>query len=350
MSLRNTLRSFRRALSAFAPVAVLLLAGLPSAPALAQTVPVWELSRDGRTGYLIASIHVGRPEFYPVPRTMRDAFEWSDVFALEFDPRRPELQRAIERAGIFPAGSTLEKAIGTSEWQKLQPVLARLRLPAEEAQREKPWLLASTLTLLAQSEAGYLPDLAIDAGLLRTAVATGRPIVELDRFEAQAPVLEELSQKHGAAWVARVAEQVQSGKSAEGIGRLVEAWRAGDLGEVANLLERETAGDSAATEIARRIAEVRSRTVAGRIVEVLAEGRRPLFVVHVANLAGAEGVMARITKAGVRTRQVTLGTEIPLPPGAAKPAAGGAPGAAPTGSGAAQPLPPAGGPARAPSK
>jgi uncharacterized protein YbaP (TraB family) len=299
--------------------AALLLALTPVAAA--QTLPIWEIGKGGRTGYLVATLHVGLAEFYPLPPPMRQAFEWSENIAVELDGSRVDNQKAVATAGSYPEGSDLEKTLGAADWQKLRPLLDRYGITPDEARRMKPWLLASTLTVLAQSEAGYLPELGVDGALSRVAASSGKRVVELERFPEQARVLDEMSDKHGREWLLRTVNAVESGKAKENIVQTVDAWRAGDLQQMQKLMEAEIAGNAAAAEISRRVVESRAGAIAARIEALLAEGGRTVFAVHFANLAGADGVMARLARAGFRMRQLTVDSRIEpaaAPPGTAK--------------------------------
>ena len=286
----------------------------------AQTLPVWEISKGGKVGYVVATLHVGLPEFYPLPPTMRQAFEWSEVIAVELDGSQVENQKAVATAGTYPEGRDLEKTLGATDWQKLRPSLDRFGMTPEEARRMKPWLLVSTLTVLAQSEAGYLTELGVDGALSRVAASTGKQVVELERFADQARVLDEMSEKHGREWLLRTVNAVESGKAKDNIVQTVDAWRAGDLQQMHRLMEAEIGGDVAAAEISRRITESRAGAIATRIDALLAEGKRTAFAIHLANLAGPEGVMARLSKAGFRMRQLTLESHIEPPAPSPKPA------------------------------
>jgi uncharacterized protein YbaP (TraB family) len=295
---------------------MLALVGLLSAGAVsAQTLPMWEISKDGRSGYLVATLHVGRPEFFPLPPPIRKAFEWAEVVAVEIDSSRPENQKAITESGMYPEGSTIEQVLGAAEWEKLRPLLDRLNLGVERAQKMRPWLLASMMTVLAQADAGFNPELGIDAALLRVARSSGRKVVELERFADQAAVLAELSEKHGKLWVTRVASLIESGKAGDSISQTVDAWRAGDLQQMQRVIAEETSDEPAAAEIAQRIARSRGSGIARAIGTMHASGARTVYAVHIANLAGPDGVAARLAADGFRLRQVTVESEIPDPPG-----------------------------------
>ncbi len=287
---------------------------LAVASAGAQSLPLWELSKGERVAYLAGSLHIGTPEMFPLPPPMRKVFEFAEVVAVELDSSDAATQKAVTDAGVYPEGMTLDKEIGAAEWEKLKPVIERIGLRRDVAQREKPWLLVSTMTLGAQARAGYSPDLAIDAALARAARANNKQVVELERFVDTAALLEELARQHGKTWLARVAQQIETGKVKENIEQTVAAWRAGDLQDMQRIMEAEVAGDPVATEIATRVGESRSEKIASRIDELFGAGKRTEFVVHFANLAGPNGVVARLRKAGYRVRQLTLDSEVRVAP------------------------------------
>ncbi|MET0518887.1 MAG: TraB/GumN family protein, partial [Burkholderiaceae bacterium] len=99
------------------PVLTLLLAGPPAradcppppqAPtpeqfaSLAPQAPdrgfLWKLTRDGRTSYLFGSLHVGKPEWLLPGPALREAWQATELLALELDLTSPQTLQELTLA------------------------------------------------------------------------------------------------------------------------------------------------------------------------------------------------------------------------------------------------------------
>lgn len=283
---------------------------LGPAYASAQTLPLWEVTRDGRLLHLFGTLVMGRPELFPLPKPVRQAFEKAATIAVEIDPSAQSVQDAVVAGGMLPAGTDLVARIGAQEWERLRPVLERFSIDPAIARRMKPWMLVSTLATLAQEEAGFVPELGMDAMLVKFASEREKKVVELDSFAAQLKVLDEVSVAHGAAWLRRTSTQIVTGATAKDAKAMLEAWRAGDLEAVQRIVEQDVLGDSSAREINARIFGAKQQAIVSGIERIIREGRPTAVAVSVAALAGPDGVIARLVKAGFRVRQLTVTTDL----------------------------------------
>lgn len=64
--------------------------------------PFYEFSYQGKTVYLLGSIHVGRPDFYPMPKVVESAFDSAEALVVEADigAAGTDIQRLLMTYGV----------------------------------------------------------------------------------------------------------------------------------------------------------------------------------------------------------------------------------------------------------
>src|SRR5687768_10497403 len=110
-------------------ICVMLISGIFANAASAQVAaPVcadpaasmlWEvkgagLDSRGVSIQLFGSLHVGKPEFYPLHQLIEDAFRGADHLVFEVDPTSatdPQAAMMMQMRGMLPAGQTLQSVV-----------------------------------------------------------------------------------------------------------------------------------------------------------------------------------------------------------------------------------------------
>lgn len=90
-------------------------ASQPAGQAHITTPLLFAVTRDGRTTYILGTLHLGVDAKYQLPTWVWDYFTAATTFAMEADPDDPALQQAMFRSD----GSTLRDEVGEATWQRL---------------------------------------------------------------------------------------------------------------------------------------------------------------------------------------------------------------------------------------
>ena len=70
---------------------------------------IWAVERDGKTSWLVGSLHLLPPEAYPLPAAVEAAFQSAETLIEEADPdelRTPEAAAELLKRAFFPPGQT----------------------------------------------------------------------------------------------------------------------------------------------------------------------------------------------------------------------------------------------------
>lgn len=286
-------------------LAAVVTAVLASGVAAAQDARkhfLWKVEGPGASvAYLLGSLHVLTPEFYPLSADINKAFAASRTLVEELDLDEmddpAQMMSALSKA-MLSDGSTLDQIVAPSTFAEVSSRAGKAGLPMMALQRMKPWLVAITLMGPTLQAAGFKAELGIDkhffdrakeAGLKRQALET--LAYQLDRFDQLSPRLQEelliSSMKELDTQVGNVRE-------------LAQQWAAGDVKALeASLL----ASFEGSRELYGRLLVERNHNWVPHVEACLQQDAGCFIVVGAAHLVGPDGLPTLLTKKGYAVTQ-----------------------------------------------
>ena len=266
---------------------------------------LWEVLDAAGTvrAYLYGTIHVCDAACFPLPARVTEAFARSDSLALELDPEDPALAGVLARAGVLPEDQRLDDRLPAALRPRLTAAARLLGIPPAVLQRLQPWMASTVLTLRAAAQAGFVTEQGIDLWLARAAQARGLPLRPLETVERQLAALSAGGDAAQAAGVEEVVDLVENEAGREFFGALVQAWRAGDVGELDHLM-REVTSSPAMAPLLEDMLDARNREMAETLVGRLTPGARPFVAVGAGHFGQDSGLLAQLARRGFRLRQV----------------------------------------------
>ncbi len=187
---------------------------------------LFEVRKGAQSSLLFGTIHVGRPEFYPLPASRLTRLTTFDALVLEADIT--DTARAIsatQKFAMYAAGEDgLDRRLSPELLKRLDAVLARNQLERAPMMRMKPWMLGTVLTLFEAAQAGYVPGLAAEAYVIRMAKSGNKPILEFEGIEQQFSLFENASWPTQLAYLEDALKAVESNAARREINRIVQAW------------------------------------------------------------------------------------------------------------------------------
>lgn len=283
-----------------------LFAGLLWLTAAAQAAEtdrglIFRVDHDGRSSYLLGSIHLAPASLYPLPRRVMAAFAATDTLAVEADigaVDNAELSRRVAAQGLYPPRESLRDHIDAASWARLTKVLEDYGIPLALAERQRPWLLSLTLTTVGLMSEGLQASRGIDQYFLEQARGQ-RPILELESAQAQLDLMAGMEPGLQRELLMATVEQLEG--DALPVERMIDSWRHGD-GEAIAALVGEDFGRFRAAEEA--LLDRRNTAMVGKIEGWLADGRRHFVVVGAAHLVGEASLVALLREAGYKVTQL----------------------------------------------
>lgn len=270
---------------------------------------LWRLHKNGQTGWLYGTVHVGRPAWtFPGPQVAQ-ALREADTLALELDLTDPallaDLGRAIAALQARDAAHPLPVAL-----QARLAALARadcLDAPGFDAQ---PALLrAIGLSTLAGRRDGLDPAFGQEFALGGWARAAGKTLVSLETPAGQLAALAPADPAETTALVAQLVEQVESGQARRVLGRAAAVWDQGDLDALARYADWCACADSEADRAQlRRLNDGRNPALADAIDTLLGSGRRVFAAVGALHMTGPMALPRLMAQRGWRVERITWPT------------------------------------------
>ena len=247
--------------------------------------------------YLFGTFHSEDPRVLALSPATRDAFERSPVFILEMIPDARTMTRSMEIM-VYGDGRELARVVGAPLYGRLVAALAELGLPEAAIRGFKPWA-AATLLALPPARTGEF----LDIHLYRTALAAGKEVIGLETIEEQVAVFDSLGEEDQILMLKETLDiRHQLPLILE---RLLAAYLDRDLTALARLGDDYLGqGDPGLAENFRRAAlDDRNPRMAARLEAPLRAGGC-FIAVGALHLPGAEGLLARLGRAGWSVRAV----------------------------------------------
>lgn len=294
--------------AAFSVLAVGLAAAQAFAQAPAPTSAtngrhfVWRVAKDGRAvAWLIGSVHVLKPDAYPLPPVFSRAFDETGTIIEEVD-----LGAAADLAAILPTaakavlnnGQTLSALLDRETYVLVQNSAAAAGMPMLVLDRMQPWLVAMTLAVPALRRSGFDPALGLDQHFYERAKAAKRPVRGLETVAYQLDRLGGLPMAVQVDMLRAVLADVETQVAA--VTDLVAAWKTGDVAALERLLLKEF---RESPEVYQRLLVERNQAWAPKIAACVTEPAPCLVVVGGAHLVGPDSVVALLRQSGFSVDQ-----------------------------------------------
>lgn len=184
----------------------------------------WSIEKDGKTSYLLGTMHTGVDPESRLPDIVWKKLDESKVFAMETD-----LGAAGKLDVLLKKGQSLKDLLGAEYWKKLEDALG-----VEEANRLigfKPMIPATLLSLR-----GLQQTAPMDGVLYGRALNQGKKIVFLEPIDKQAAVLEKWMDIRA---LKEMLDDLPGGEARSKA--MFEAYVAGDENAILKLSEEERA-------------------------------------------------------------------------------------------------------------
>ena len=284
-------------------VLVLLVQGvepLLAHPGPDRCLPLWEVSHQGSTVYLMGSIHLLRPDVYPLDDELYRAFDEAEVAAFEVDLDELAAAGAVMMSrGTFDDGRTLREAISGDLYDEVLARVQGMDIPIAMFEAMRPWMAGMTLSAMELERGGYDVASGIDMHFHARAQEQGTETIGLETLDDQLRVFEELGPEAEEAFLRSTVEQLD--ETVEQLDRATEAWRMGDHHTLADMFV-EAMGDQEV--LLDRLLYARNQNWVEGIEELIRTPGTAIVIVGVGHLVGEGSVIELLEARGWEVRQV----------------------------------------------
>lgn len=265
---------------------------------------LWEVSSATNKVYLFGTVHVGKRSFYPLPDVIESAFKSSAKLVVEADITTVVPEPAMRALTHYPPGDALSKRMPSAILLRTGPLLERFKIPVEEADKMKPFMVGALVSMMEFGRLGYEINYGVDGYLIEAAQKRGMPILELESQLGQIAMLSTMSDALQEAFLDNALGAIEKNQLESQLAGLISAWQTGNVPEMQAVVKATTSGIRMAAELDDMLLHKRHPAMLSKIVGYLSQ-REPHFVaVGSLHLIGPRGLVALLQERGFKIRQL----------------------------------------------
>jgi uncharacterized protein len=282
-----------------------LVAAVVSTALLAAKAPegkgfIWRIERDGRIGWLVGSIHVLTPDYYPLPESMDHAFQRSVTLMEEADITEissPEVLELIRTKAVYPNGETLKSQLSPETYGMASERLAKVGLAMATFEKMRPWMMTLTLVAAEMKRAGFESEYGVDRHYFEKSSSMGKKFRTLETLAEQLEIFASFPPPLQEAMLRDTLKSLDAEISQ--MKTIADHWRSGDAAAVERIVLTPMMKEPALYEA---MIVKRNRNWIPKIEECLGDGHC-FIVVGAAHLLGPDGLLTTLKSKGYSVSQ-----------------------------------------------
>lgn len=268
-------------------------------PRPAPAPALWVIGDRDTTIYLFGTIHALPQGIDWFKGNVANAFAASDTLVTEIAGKdEAAMQTLVFKLAALPEGASLRDRMSAQQRAAYDGALAKFNIQPAMLDRYEPWYAAMALSTLPMMQQGFSPANGVETSLAREATARRMPRLGLETVEYQLGLFDGLPADAQQRYLDEVIEQLPNIR--EQIGAIVAAWKTGDAGELARLMN--FAEDDPA--FAETMLIGRNRNWAVWLDERLDRPGTVFVAVGAGHLAGKGSVQEQLAARGIGTARV----------------------------------------------
>lgn len=264
----------------------------------------WEVRKGDSVLYLMGSMHFGHPDFYPMPKTIEDAFAKADRLVVEVNLLNlsPQAAQIVFKHGGLQQGQTLKDVISPSTYRLLQNHVQKTNVPINAFHRFQPWYVTLLLVETEIRKTELQQQLGVDLYFLKKASGTEKPIDELETLESQLSLFSTFSLKEQERFLRQTLQDLQNGR--DYLTKMAEAWRQGNVGVLERTLIEPFRAQKDSQQLFDRMFTRRNKKMVSAVERYLQKGQRVFLVVGVGHMLGDDGIVSLLQRRGIQVERV----------------------------------------------
>ena len=281
-------------------------------PKAGGKICLWKVAGEsGATLYLLGTIHVFKPEYYPLPAEMEKAFEKARALLVEIDITKSDklkTQQLLQQKGVYYPPDGLDKHVSSETLGAVQDYCQKNNLPFSNVLRMRPWLVAITIMQMELQRLGYSTNAGIDLHFMHEAIAKGKKIVGLETEEFQLGVfsgfpadLQDLMLKLTLVDLALLKDDA---------GDMMKTWNSGDEKAMDEILCKDIKEHPELMPVQEKLLYDRNVTMAEKLELYLKGNDTYLAAVGTGHLVGSRSIIELLKQKGYKVSQIVVGEEI----------------------------------------
>ena len=151
----------------------------------------WEVKKDNKTMYLIATMHPINNDYEYFTKTIKEILKNTDVLAVEINPSEDELLK-FNVEGTYSGGKSIEDELNKKQIKNLKSICKEVNYDYEKIKVLKPYLIVNNLQSILYERAGLAME-TFDDMLVKNSLKKNKRVVELETIGFQVNLLNKVN-------------------------------------------------------------------------------------------------------------------------------------------------------------
>ena len=262
----------------------------------AYAPPFFKITYQNNVSYLLGSVHVGKPDFYPFPKLIEKQLNHADAIVIEAIPSAADQQLITRYSTLQP-----QPKIPNSVYKKY--CVSRSHFCSALAPFS-PWVKATQITMFRLNQQGYQAALGIESYLMSH--KGSKSLMELESMEFQLKLMSSLKAKTQQDMLT----QAINASDAQ-ITEMFNAWKTGDLKAIDEISQQELQ-QAGSDEFIKKLLWNRNEAMAKALLDKMKTTPNKLLFVAIgaAHLAGNKSINQYLQGLGAKVENCWKTTKV----------------------------------------
>lgn len=266
---------------------------------------LYKLSSNGSTIYIMGSIHLAKPELYPLEEKITQAYNKSEFLVVEVDPSSQEsiqaMQETMISSGIYTRNKSLETELSKKTYNVLKGYANKTGISLEQIEKMKPWVVMLQVTITEMMRLGYMPELGIDKHFLDKAKSGNKTIIELETAQQQMALLSKDEKTFQDKLLLYTLESMSELEPM--LDEMFKAWKQGDTKAFEKIMTLPLKTDASLKDVYADLITKRNHQMTEKIEGFIRSKKDCFVVVGSGHVVGREGIVALLRNRGYQLTQ-----------------------------------------------
>jgi uncharacterized protein YbaP (TraB family) len=262
----------------------------------AQKLFCWKVTGSQGVVYLFGTIHVGRPDFYPLAPIIETSFKEADTLITEADLNEPQdsnrLLKMVLQKGTYPAGDSVENHIGQQTRAHLLPYVAATKELAASYARLKPWFLTVSIAVIEAKRMGFDTNQGLDRHFADAAAEMHKPIGTLETTEFQLELMNSFSEELQDRLL--LSALLDAEHKTELMDDMLQAWKSGNADAMEQAKLRYVRDYPQLKPVFEKMFDQRNDGMTQQIEQFLQTPKTYFVAVGAGHLSGERGILSQL--------------------------------------------------------
>jgi uncharacterized protein YbaP (TraB family) len=275
--------------------------------AAAERGALFKVTANGHTLHLFGTIHLGRPDFYPLEPRIRAAVAAASTLALEVDLDRDPaaVTASLQQHGMFAPGDAGYAGLAPERRARIESALRKSGLDPAGLVQLKPWVVGTLLAVVEATKLGYQMDLGMDKHLAQLARSGATKVAELESVQFQTALFDRVPEEQQWRMLEETLELIASGRAARETRELVDAYNRADHAALEAIMKRIDTDPGPTAKFTRELLlDQRNGPMADKLVALLEREPNAVAAVGVLHLMGERGLPELLRARGMTVERV----------------------------------------------